>query len=126
MEKTTTIDAFIAQHPVVAQKKMEEIRTLVKKMAPEATEAITYGIPTFKLNGNLIHFAAFKNHIGLYPGADGIAHFTDRFGDYTYSKGAVQFPMDKPLPMKLIKDIVQYKIDKQKSQPQGPASKKKK
>lgn len=116
MQKITTISAFIEQFPKDVQEKLETIRVLIQKMVPEATEAIGYGIPTFKLNGNLIHFSAFKNHIGLYPGADGIAHFADRFDkeEFAYSKGAVQFPLDKPLPIKLIKEIVQYRIDKQK------------
>lgn len=125
MEKISSIHAFIAQYPAPVQLKLEEIRTLIQKLAPEATEAIAYGIPTFKLNGNLIHFSAYKQHIGLYPGADGIAHFADQFEKlgYAYSKGAVQFPMEKTLPKKLIKEIVQYRIKKQKSRPQRPASK---
>lgn len=128
MKKIETIAAFIAQYPEAIQVKLEEIRTLIQKLAPEATEAIAYGIPTFKLNGNLIHFSVFKAHIGIYPGADGIAHFAERFEteNYTYSKGAVQFPISKPLPKKLIKEIIQYRIEKQKSRPQRPASRKKK
>lgn len=123
MQKITSISAFIQLFPNDVQNKLESIRALVKSLAPEAIEAISYGIPTFKLNGNLIHFAAYKNHIGLYPGADGIAHFAHKFSKYTYSKGTVQFPLDEPLPIELIQEIVQYRIDKQKSRPSRPASK---
>lgn len=125
MKKTTNISAFIEPFPQDVQEKLEWIRNTIKQMAPDAVEAISYGIPTFKLNGNLIHFAAYKNHIGLYPGADGIAQFAHKFGKYSYSKGTVQFPIDEPLPKELIKEIVQYRIHKQKSRPKRSASKKK-
>lgn len=114
MEKCTTIDEYLASLEETVKEKLNEIRMLVHALAPDAVECISYGIPTFKLNGNLIHFAAYRQHIGLYPGAAGIQHFANRFGDYTYSKGAVQFPLDQPLPKALIQEIIEYRIQQQR------------
>lgn len=109
MEKYTTIDEYIACFPEPTCVILQQLRTVIKSAVPEATEAISYGIPTFKLNGNLVHFAAYTNHIGFYPGADGIAAFRKEMSDFKLSKGTVQFPIDKPLPIDLIHTIVKYR-----------------
>jgi uncharacterized protein YdhG (YjbR/CyaY superfamily) len=110
MKKSGTIDQYISEYPGDVQNKLQQIRKLISKNAPGAEECISYGIPTFRLNGNLIHFAAYKNHIGLYPGASGIEAFSDQLGGYETSKGTVQFPLDKPIPVKLIKDIIKFRV----------------
>ncbi len=107
-----TIDDYIKSFPVDVQKKLESIRRLVKKLAPEAQEKISYQIPTFYLNGNLVHFAAFKNHIGFYPTPRGVSAFQKELSRYKNGKGSVQFPMDEPLPLDLIKRIVQFRLEK--------------
>jgi len=86
------------------------MRQTIQKAAPSATEAISYQIPTFKLSGNLVHFAAFKKHIGFYPGAAGIAAFQDELVGYKSAKGSVQFPLDKPLPLALVSKIVKFRV----------------
>jgi uncharacterized protein YdhG (YjbR/CyaY superfamily) len=110
MKKVETIDQYIAEYPENIQKKLVQIRELISKHAPGAEEAISYGIPTFKLNGNLVHFAAFKNHLGFYPGAAGVEAFADVLDGYETSKGTIQFPIDKPIPVKLIRDIVKFRV----------------
>lgn len=110
MKKAETIEQYISEYPEGIQKKLNQIRGLISKHAPGAEECISYGIPTFKLNGNLVHFAAFKNHLGFYPGATGIEAFLDQLGGYETSKGTVQFPLDKPIPVKLIADIVKFRV----------------
>ncbi len=107
---TKTTDSYIISYPKEIADKLKLVRATIKKVATQATEAISYGIPTFKLNGNLIHFAAFKNHIGLYPGAAGVKAFKKEIASYRTSKGAIQFPLDKPLPLPLIKKITQYRV----------------
>lgn len=104
------IDHYIADFPLEIQRLLEQVRNIIKKAAPEATETINYGIPTFKLNGNLVHFAAFKKHIGLYPGSYGIENFKEALSDYKSAKGSVQFPFDKPIPLDLITTIVQFRV----------------
>jgi len=108
----STIDEYISSFPKDIQKVLEEIRSAIRKAAPDAVEAISYGIPTFKLNGNLVHFAAFKNHIGFYPTPNGIEEFEKELSVYKQGKGSVQFPLDKPLPLTLITKIVKYRAKK--------------
>lgn len=110
MKKTDTIDQYIADFPGEVQEKLTQMRKLISENAPGASECISYGIPTFKLNGNLVHFAAFKSHLGLYPGAAGVEAFADRLGKYETSKGTIQFPLDKPIPVSLVKDIVKFRV----------------
>jgi uncharacterized protein YdhG (YjbR/CyaY superfamily) len=110
MKKAENIDQYIAEYPPEVQKKLEQIRALISKHAPDAEECINYGIPTFKLNGNLVHFAAFKHHLGFYPGAAGVEAFSDVLDGYETSKGTIQFPLDKPIPVKLIRDIVKFRV----------------
>jgi uncharacterized protein YdhG (YjbR/CyaY superfamily) len=106
-----TIDAYIAQFPPEVATRLQELRETIHSAAPDATEKISWQMPTFYLHGNLVHFAAAKHHIGFYPGADGIAFFQDRFTKMKlrFSKGAVQLPNDKPLPRELITDIVAFR-----------------
>ena len=104
------IDDYIKAFPLEIQKKLEQIRSTIRQAAPDATEAIKYSMPTFVLNGNLVHFAAFKNHIGFYPAPSGIIAFYKDISFYKSSKGAIQFPLDKPLPLDLVKKIVEYRV----------------
>lgn len=104
------MDEYIETFPKDVQKILEEMRQTIRKAAPEAVEAISYQMPTFKLNGkNLVHFAAFKNHIGFYPIPSGIEAFKKELSSYKQGKGSVQFPMDKPIPYDLVKKIVYYR-----------------
>jgi uncharacterized protein YdhG (YjbR/CyaY superfamily) len=106
----TDIDEYISIFPVETQKLLEQMRETIREAAPEAKETINYGMPTFVLRGNLVHFAAFKNHIGFYPTPSGINAFKKELSEYEGAKGSVKFPIDKPLPLKLIADIVKYRV----------------
>jgi uncharacterized protein YdhG (YjbR/CyaY superfamily) len=108
--KTNTIDEFIALYPIDVQEILKKVRATIKKAAPEAVETIAYGIPTFVLKGNLVHFSAYKNHIGFYPTSSGIARFKDELTVYKTSRGTVQFPLDKPIPYDLISKIVTFRV----------------
>lgn len=110
MKKAETIDQYISDYPQDVQKKLNQIRELIRKHAPGAEECISYGIPTFKLNGNLVHFAAFKNHLGFYPGAVGVEAFLDKLDGYQTSKGTIQFPLAQAIPAKLITEIVKFRV----------------
>lgn len=105
----TTIDEYIAAFPQDIQKILKEIRTTIKAAAPKAEEKISYQMPTFFLNGNLVHFAAFKEHIGFYPTPSGIEAFQKELSVYKGAKGSVQFPLDEPMPLKLISRIVKFR-----------------
>ncbi len=109
--KPATIDEYIAAFPTDVQERLQAIRQTIHAAAPEATEAISYGMPTFKLNGNLVHFAAFKHHIGFYPAPTGLEAFAERLAPYKHSKGAVQFPLDQPLPLDLVTDITKFRVE---------------
>ena len=111
-KKAESIDEYIADFPLQIQKKLQQVRRTIKKAAPKAEETINYAIPTFKLNGNLVHFAAFKNHIGFYPTPKGIEEFEKELSVYQQGKGSVQFPLDKPMPLDLISRIVKYRVKK--------------
>jgi uncharacterized protein YdhG (YjbR/CyaY superfamily) len=99
------IDEYIADFPKETQAAMEKVRGAIRKAAPNAEEAIKYQIPTFVLNGNLIHFGGYKNHIGLYPGSKPVEEFKEQLSGYKLSKGTVQLPLDKPMPVGLISKI---------------------
>ena len=105
-----TIDDYIASFPADIQAILQKIRLLIRQAAPDAEEAIKYQIPTFILNGNLVHFAAFKNHIGFYPTPTGIEAFRQALSAYDGAKGSVQFPLDQPIPYDLITDIVKFRV----------------
>lgn len=115
----STIDDYLSVFPPEVQASLEKIRRLIAKAAPKASEAIKYGIPTFVLNGNLIHFAAYRTHIGLYPTPDLINAFRTELQTYKTSKGAIQFPLDQPLPWKLIKKIIAYRIKQKHEEMKG-------
>ena len=110
--KPDTIDAYIAGFPEEVQKILQQVRNTIRKVAPEAQEAIKYAIPTFVLNGNLVHFAAFKNHIGFYPAPIGIEAFEKELSGYKKAKGSVQFPLDEPMPLALISKMVKFRVVK--------------
>lgn len=110
-----SIDAYIATFPPSLQDRLQAMRAIIAKTAPKASEKISYAMPTFYLNGNLVHFAAFKNHVGLYPGAGGVAEFEAELDAYVHAKGSIQFPHDKPLPTTLIKKIVAFRVKQQEA-----------
>lgn len=114
--KPTTIDEYIAAFPGDVQKKLEQVRSTIKKAAPGAEEKISYGIPAFNLNGQyLIYFAGYKKHIGMYPVPGGVKEFEKDFESYnTSGKGTIQFPLEKPMPVSLITKIVKFRIKKNK------------
>jgi uncharacterized protein YdhG (YjbR/CyaY superfamily) len=105
-----TIDKYIASFPKDVKNKLIELRRTIKKAAPDVKEKISYNMPTFTLNGNLVYFAAFKNHIGFYPMPKAITEFKKELSTYKTSKGTIQFPLDKPLPLSLITKIVKFKV----------------
>lgn len=108
--KPKNIDEYIATFPEDVQVMLAELRATIQAAAPAAEEKISYQMPTFALNGNLVHFAAFKNHIGLYPAPTGMEAFQEELSVYKTGKGSVQFPIDQPLPLDLIRKIVQYRV----------------
>ena len=108
--KFDAIDSYIASFPKETQKILEQLRTTIRKAAPEAEETINYGIPTFTLKGNLVHFAAFKNHIGFYPTSSAIEAFKKDLSAYDGAKGSVKFLIDKPIPFELISRIVKFRV----------------
>jgi uncharacterized protein YdhG (YjbR/CyaY superfamily) len=108
--KFTTIDEYIAHFPPDIQEILQKLRATIRAAAPEAEEAISYQMPTFKLKGNLVHFAAYKNHIGFYPAPRGIEAFAQELSVYKGSKGTAQFPIDQPLPLDLISKIVHFRV----------------
>jgi uncharacterized protein YdhG (YjbR/CyaY superfamily) len=108
--KPSNIDEYMAGLPENIQKILEELRSTIRKAAPAAEETINYGIPTFTLNGNLVHFAAFKNHIGFYPAPSGIEAFKKELSVYDGAKGSVQFPVKDKLPLALITKIVKFRV----------------
>jgi uncharacterized protein YdhG (YjbR/CyaY superfamily) len=109
-KKFETIDEYISTFPQSVQDILEKMRNVIRESAPDAREAISYGMPTFKLNGNLVHFAAYKNHIGFYPTPSGISAFEDAISEYKHAKGSVQFPLDQPIPYDLVKRIVIFRV----------------
>ncbi|MBX7259052.1 MAG: DUF1801 domain-containing protein [Candidatus Hydrogenedentes bacterium] len=110
MKTHTTIDSYIAAQPGEVQPLLQALRSTIQKQAPDAEEAIAYGMPTFRLNGNLVHFAACANHIGFYPTPSAICEFQESLSKYKTSKGAIQFPIDKKLPLALIGKMVRFRV----------------
>ncbi len=119
----TTIDEYIDSAPKEVQAVLNEIRATIKAAAPEATERIAYGMPTFFLNGNLVHFAAHKNHIGFYPTPSGIEKFKKELSKYEGAKGSVQFPLEQPMPLQLISKIVKFRVTENKQKAKASAKK---
>lgn len=110
IKKFETMDEYIETFPEDIQDILKKMRKVIQEATPEAEETISYGMPTFKLNGNLVHFAAYKNHIGFYPTPSGIEAFKEEISGYKSSKGAVQFPLDKPIPYDLVVKMVIFRV----------------
>jgi uncharacterized protein YdhG (YjbR/CyaY superfamily) len=110
-----TIDEYINAQPVRTQRALKSLRAAIKAAAPDATQTINYGIPTFQLRGNLVHFAAFEKHIGFYPAPSGIAAFKKELDRYVSAKGSVQFPLDRPMPLGLVTRIVKFRVKEQRN-----------
>jgi len=108
--KSKNIDEFIAGYPKEVQDILQKIRGVIKEVAPQAVETISYGIPTFVFKGNLVHFSAYKRHVGFYPASSGIEKFEPELAGYKLSKGTVQFPLDEPIPYDLIRRIVRFRV----------------
>jgi len=120
-----TIDEYILQFPPEVQEILQTLRKVIKDAAPDAEEKIGYQMPTFFLNGNLVHYAAHKNHIGFYPTPSGIDAFKNELSEYKGAKGSVQFPIEKPLPYELISEIVKFRVAENIKQAKGKLKEKK-
>ncbi|MBN2149579.1 MAG: DUF1801 domain-containing protein [Anaerolineales bacterium] len=107
----STFDEYIAIFPPQVQERLQALRAVIRAAAPQAVEKISYQMPTYYLNGNLVHFAAHARHIGFYPAPTGVAAFKEQLAVYKNSKGAVQFPLDQPLPLELVRRIVEYRVE---------------
>ena len=118
-----TTDEYIKQFSPEVQELLTKVRNVIKEAVPEATEKISYQMPTYYLHGNLVHFAAYKQHIGFYPTPGGVEAFKDQLTSYKTSKGAIQFPLDQPLPFELISEIAKYRASE--SRAKAEAKKKK-
>ncbi|MDQ1146116.1 uncharacterized protein YdhG (YjbR/CyaY superfamily) [Bacillus sp. SORGH_AS 510] len=112
-KKFNSIDEYISQFPLDLQEKLQALRKVIRESAPDAKEKISYQMPTFVLHKNLVHFAAYRNHIGFYPTSSGIEAFKQDISNYKSSKGAVQFPINQPLPFELISKIVKFRVDEE-------------
>lgn len=110
MKSYKNIDEYIKNYPKDVQVMLKQLRATIRKAAPKAEEAIKYGIPTFVLNGNLVHFGGFKKHIGFFPGASGVKEFKKVLSAYKTTKGTIQFPLEKKLPLGLVTRIVTFRI----------------
>lgn len=119
-----TIDEYIADFPPDVQAKLQQIRATIRQTAPELRETIKYQMPTFMLNGNVVHFAAFKNHIGFYPTPSGTEQFQAELAPYKYSKGAIQFPLNEPIPFDLIARIVEFRVAEDRQRAEAKRKKK--
>ena len=109
-EPPTTIDVYIADFPAETQAILNKIRQIIHEEAPGAEEAIAYGIPTFRLNGNLVHFGGYQKHIGFYPSPSGIKAFEKELDPYQHAKGSVKFRLNQPIPYDLIRRIVRFRV----------------
>jgi len=119
-----TIDEYIAGFPEDVQEILQKIRQTIREVVPAAEETIKYQMPTFTLKGNLVYFAAFKNHIGFYPIPTGIEQFKDELAVYKQGKGSVQFPLDKPIPYDLIRRIVAFRVQENLAKAEAKRKKK--
>ena len=109
-QKYQNIDDYISRARLEVQQKLRELKAVIKAEVPDAEERIAYGMPTYSQNGNLVHFAAFTNHIGFYPAPSGIENFKEELARYKTSKGAIQFPLDQDIPMDLVREIVRFRL----------------
>jgi uncharacterized protein YdhG (YjbR/CyaY superfamily) len=120
-----TIDEYIQSYPKDIQAILTKVRATIRKAAPGAGETIKYRLATFTLNSNLVHFGAFKNHIGFYPTPSGTAPFKKELAPYVFAKGSIQFPLDKPIPYGLITKIVKFRVEEIRAKAEGKDRKKK-
>lgn len=111
MEKPPNIDRYILSFPPEIRERLEQMRQIIKQAAPEAEEVISYQMPAFRLNGILVYFAGYKNHIGFYPTSSAIEAFKNELGQFKWSKGAIQLPYDRPLPVELIERITRFRAN---------------
>ena len=121
--KIETSDAYISRYDEDIQAILQELRKLIKEEAPDATEKISYQMPTFYLDGNLVHFAAYKNHIGFYPAPSGIEKFKQQLSKYKSAKGSVQFPINQTIPFDLIRKIVGFRVAENQALSEGKQKK---
>ncbi len=121
--RPTTIDEYIAQSPKAVQPTLRKLRATIHEAAPEAEEKISYQMPGFFLNGQLVWFGVHTNHIGFYPTGQGISAFKKELSGYKQSKGAVQFPLDQPIPYDLVRKIVKFKVAENRKKRGGRYSK---
>ena len=105
-----SVDQYIEGFPPEVRKKLEELRRIVREEAPGAEEGISYGMPTYRSKGNLVHFAAYGDHIGLYPAPSAIEAFAERLRPFSTSKGTVRFPLDRPIPYELVREMVRFRV----------------
>lgn len=110
MNTATNVDGYISAFPPTTKKLLKQLRATIKKAAPEAEEVLSYHMPAYKSNGMLVYFAGYQNHIGLYPMPAAITRFKEQLADYKTAKSTIQFPLDKPLPLELITDIVKFRL----------------
>ncbi|MGZ6004741.1 MAG: iron chaperone [Candidatus Saccharimonadales bacterium] len=110
-QQAKSVDEYIALQPPAAQKPLRQLRQLIRQSAPDAKEKLSYGLPYYYLNGRLVYFGGFKNHISLFPLKSGITAFQKQLQSYQTSAGTVKFPLDKPLPLELIKKIIDYRVE---------------
>jgi uncharacterized protein YdhG (YjbR/CyaY superfamily) len=119
------VDEYIANFPADVQEKLRQVREAIRAAAPDAQETISYAMPTFRLHGNLVHFAGHKNHIGFYPTPSGIEQFKNELSAYAGAKGSVQFPLDQPIPLDLIGQIVKFRVRENIERAEAKGKKKK-
>jgi uncharacterized protein YdhG (YjbR/CyaY superfamily) len=122
---SATVDEYIAGQPPEVQERLRTLRQVIREAAPDATEKISYGMPTFVLHGNLIHYAAHTRHIGIYPMPTAVEAFKDELASYQNAKGSVQFPLDRPMPYDLIARIVRFRVDENTRKAEDKAKKRK-
>ncbi len=113
-QKFGNVEEYIKTFPINTQMLLQQLRQIIKTIVPQAKEKISYNMPAFYLEKNLIHFAGYKNHIGLYPGVDAIVHFESEIQNYKFAKGSIQFPTTQKLPVSLITKIVKFNVEKLK------------
>ena len=114
-KKPVTVDEYVATMPAATRSKLEDLRRTIREAAPDATEKIGYGIPTFVFHGNLVHFAGYERHIGFYPASSGVREFAAELAGYETSKGTIRFPLDEPLPLDLVRRIVEFRVRENQS-----------
>lgn len=118
-DESKAVDAYIASCPKEVRLLLEELRQAIRETAPQAKETMGYGIPTYEFNGNLVHFGGFRHHIGFYPAPSGIKAFARELKQYKQTKGTVKFPLDEPLPLELVKCIVEFRVKENKAKKKG-------